>query len=94
MSLPKTEDAKLCNDDHDESRKSAAPREDDAWENPFQLNGVASLRVRLAGSVTRDGCFMGNGDVPREDRGDGVAPRERVVPTSADNVVDRPEAKG
>jgi hypothetical protein len=36
MSLPSTEDAKFCNEDHGESRKSGALCEDEAFEDPFQ----------------------------------------------------------
>ena len=33
VSLPSTEDAKFCREDHDESRKSAAPFEDEEFAN-------------------------------------------------------------
>lgn len=36
---------------------------------------------------------MGSGEVPRDDSGEGVAPRDRVVPTSAERFVERPDVK-
>lgn len=95
VSLPSTDDARLWREDHDESRKSAAPREEEeAFDDPFQAKEDASFRLRLLGCVTREGCFMGSGEVPRDDSGEGVAPRDRVVPTSAERVVERPDVKG
>lgn len=94
VSLPSTEDARLWSDDHEESRKSAAPRAEDAFDEPFQPSEEVSLRPRRFNSVTREGCVIGSGDVPRDDNGEGVAPRERVAPDSVESVVDRPEANG
>lgn len=92
-SLPNTDDARFWSDDQDESRKSAAPRDDEAFDDLFHPSDPVSLRrPRYAESVTREGCVIGNGDVPREDRGEGVAPRERTVPISVDSIV--PEASG
>jgi hypothetical protein len=94
-SLPSTEDARLWREDHEESRKSAAPRDDVAFDDPFQANEDVSLRLpRLVDSVARDGCVIGSGDAPRDDNGEGVL-RERVVPISAGaRVVDNAEEKG
>lgn len=95
MSLPNTDDAKFCSDDHGESRKSVVPRDEPAFDDPFQPSDVASFRFRRLGSVPRDGCFIGSGDAPRDDSGEGVAPRDRIVPASeADRVVDRPAVEG
>lgn len=91
VSLPSTEDARLWSDDHDESRKSLVPRDDVALDDPFHPSIDASLWPRLFDSVTREGCVIGSGDVPRDDNGEGVAPRERAPPVSVDRVVDRPE---
>lgn len=94
ISLPRTDDARLWSDDHDESRKSAAACDVVPFEALSQPNDDVSLRPRLTVSVTREGCVIGNGDVPRDESGEGVAPRDRVVPTSADRVVDRPKENG
>jgi hypothetical protein len=96
VSFPSTEDARLWRDDHDESRKSAAPRDEEAFDDPFQANELVSLRVpRLIDSVARDGCFIGSGEAPRDDNGEGVAPRDRVVPPSEGaRVVDNAEENG
>ena len=42
-SLPSTDDARLWREDHEESRKSAAPREDEAFDAPFQPKVNPSL---------------------------------------------------
>lgn len=95
-SLPSTEDARLWREDHEESRKSAAPPDDEAFDGPLQENDVGPLRVPgLIDSVARDGCLIGSGDAPRDDNGEGVAPRDRVIPPSEGaRVVDNPEANG
>lgn len=95
MSLPSTEDARFWSEDHGESKKSPVPRDDDAFEDPFQPSDVVSFRLRRLGSVTRDGCFIGSGEAPREDNGEGVAPRDRVVPISnVERVEDKPTVEG
>jgi hypothetical protein len=43
VSFPSTDDARLWREDHDESRKSAAPRDEEAFDDPFQANELGSL---------------------------------------------------
>lgn len=87
-SLPKTEEARLCSEDHEESRKSAAPPDEDGFEDLFHPEDAVSWRV------AREGWLIGRGDAAREDNGDGVAPRERVVANSDGARVDRPDENG
>jgi hypothetical protein len=50
---------------------------------------------RLTVSVARDGCVIGSGEAPRDDNGEGVAPRDRVVaPSEGARVVDNAEENG
>lgn len=88
--LPRTEDARFWREDHGDSRKSVVVGA--GLEEPFNPNDESSLRLRFADSVTREGCFIGRGDTPRDERGEGVAPRERGP--SDRRVVERPDANG
>lgn len=94
ISLPRTDDARLCNDDQDASRKSTADRDDGSANRgrrlsaPFKPPKGLFVLPRAGDSVAREGWLMGMGETPR---GDGVLPRDRSDESSGETSDESPE---